>query len=189
MRLAPIAALSILVLCAAALAAVYSQPDKPAIEDEATRLMALQEKRDLAVPDLSTLELLTRGDAEMHQETVEAGWMITHNFTRHVGHSLNAVYWLAKNGQWLCPADPLSHVGIFLQYNETGMAKDALEEGRSTLDPWLAQAQAVRAKDPEAYQGLENLTSAMRRVISDMDSNDYAAAISDSGYVDQNAFC
>ncbi len=178
-----------LILLLAAAAYLSLAVDRGAVESESLRLQALSEKRDLTVGDLSALDNLTKPDPPLHGEVTEAEWMIAHNFTRHVAHSINAVYWIAKDGQWLCPADPLSHVGIFLRYNETVMARDALEEGRSSLDPWLAQAQAVREKDPQAYPGLDALAAAIRRVISDMDRDDYASAMIDSAYVDQNAFC
>ncbi len=184
--------LALLLLLAASIALSLAYPpvlDRAAVEAESLRLQGVAGERNLTRADIAPLLRMTEMDADLLRETQEVGWMIDHGFQNHVSHSLNAIYWIAKDGQWLCPADSLSHVGLFLQYNETAMAADAAKEGADALGPWAVKARAAKRASPDAYPDLEKLISVMEKVKPEFDSGDYAAAESDSDYLAMNGYC
>ncbi|MFN7990878.1 MAG: hypothetical protein U0R44_01835 [Candidatus Micrarchaeia archaeon] len=159
------------------------------VEAEVTRLQIISAGRNLTADDLAPLQAVTENDPKLRPEVEEALWMIDHNYTTHVSHTLNSIYWIAKEGRWVCPADSLSHVGIFLKFNETEMAKDAEKDGEETLDEWIAKAERARKADPSFYPDLDSVVISMKRVISYMKQSDFGDAMDESLHLGEIGYC
>ncbi len=145
--------------------------------------------RNLTSADLALMGDLTASEADLHKEWGEALWLADRGFSHHVRHSLDAIFFIVTRGKFLCPSDSLAHVGVFLQYNETAMAADSLEDGQKSLPEWEQNALATRARNPQSYPGLEKLLSTMKQEISDYNAGNIAAAISESSFLEQNGYC
>jgi len=157
--------------------------------DEVLRLQQVSLRRNLSRDDLIALDNLTISDTRVHGEYLEAVWMMDHGYGRHVEHSINSMYYILTTGTWLCSADSLSHVGVFLKYDELQMAKDSLEEGNRTLVSWEEMAQSTKSKNPETYPGLNDLLLYMHKEIDDFTSGNISATEQDAAFLDQNGYC
>jgi hypothetical protein len=153
------------------------------------RLEGLALSRNLTESDIALLGNLTSSDAKLGGEYRELEWLLQHNFTQHVQHSLGSIYYIATQGKWVCPPDSLSHVGIFLQYNETGMAQDALNDGEQTLPEWESKALASKAKNNETYPDLGLMLSAMHAEIAAFHAGNYSGAEEQAAYLEQQGYC
>ncbi len=163
---------------------------KALIANETFRLESLYLQRNLTVEDLNKLEGLANQDpGEFGTEFKELKWMMEHDFTKHVGHSLGTIGNIALNKTIYCPSDALSHVGLFIQYNETEMALDALHDGQLQIEGWTKQVKEARKRNPNAYANFEQALEVMNREINETLAGDYAASIRDSAYVDANVSC
>ncbi|VVB58432.1 Uncharacterised protein [Candidatus Anstonella stagnisolia] len=163
--------------------------DKDAIAQEYFRLEGIAQQRNLTAKDLGMLGNLTSENGKLSDAYNEALWMQEHNYTHHMEHALGAVYYIATEGSWACPADPLSHVGIFLEANESKMAADSIAEGRDALAQWEPKAVAMKAQNPDTYPGLGNMLSVMKKEISDFMAGDYEGAKQGAKYLEQNGYC
>lgn len=166
-----------------------SSIDPVAIGAEYFRLAVIMETRNLTQSDLEKMGWLTSGDAELHGEYNEALWMVEHGYARHARHSLSAIYFASKGEETPCPFHPLSHVGAYLAYNETGMAQDAVNEAEGALPEWEATARATKAEKPETYPGLEEVLASMKREIAAFQAGDMATVKNESAYLDANGYC
>ncbi len=164
-----------------------SPPPSSGVIKEINRLQVLQFQRNLTLADISNLGSMVKGNARMENEFAGLEFMAGHGYPNHVEHTLGSLYSIAANTTLLCPADALSHVGIYLKYNETGMAKDAVSEGARQLSAWEAMAREAAKKG--AYPGLEKMLSVMKDEAAQMDAGNYSAAINDSDYLGQNGYC
>ena len=166
------------------------------IEAETFRLQSLTEGingHNLTLEEVSKLGELTANDKKFYSEYLEVVWLIKHNYPKHVSHSLNSIYWLAKerrgDGKWLCPADQLSHVGIYLQFNEIKRAQDAVADGKETLNEWVANARKTKSRNESYYPNLELIIDSMNRLIRQMDNGDYLSAKNESLYLGEIGYC
>lgn len=165
-------------------------PVKALIANETFRLEDLYFQRNLTIEDLNKLEGLTNQDPEeLEGEFKELKWFVERNFTKHVAHTLAGIGNIALNKTIACPSDALSHVGLFLQYNETGMALDALREGQEQMPGWIMQVKEARKRNPNAYANFQQAVEVMNREINETLAGDYAASIRDSAFVDANVSC
>jgi hypothetical protein len=160
-----------------------------AVEKEALRLGEVALDRNLSIGDFSTLENLTQDDAALRDEVVEAEWMVEHQLPQHAGHSLNAIASIARDGKYVCPADSLSHVRVYLDYNESALATDALQQGKETLHEWETIARAAKQKNAAAYPGLEEVINQMDLTIRTFEQGDYNAARAHAAYLEAHGYC
>ena len=163
--------------------------DRKAIQNEAMRLQDLLTIRNLSVEDIALLDVLTQNDSDLYSEYIETRWMIEHNYSKHVSHSLNSVYWTANGSGVECPSDALSHVGLYLQFNETELAEDATREGEGTLEEWKIKAERARAINASYYPNLDEVLRTMERIVSDMHQGNYESARNKSIYLGEIGYC
>jgi len=159
------------------------------VAKETFRLESLSLERNLTTDDLKPLENLTRQDERFADEFEELKWMMDHNYPHHVFHSLTSLNAIALNQTVLCPADALSHVAVYLQWNETARAQGSLEDAQSNIDEWEMKVVKVREGSPSAYPGEDKLIEAMKQEIAQVQAGNYSAAITYGNYVDENGFC
>ena len=159
------------------------------VANETFRLESLSQTRNLTVADLQPLKLLVIQDIEFADSFAELDWMVVHNYPMHVIHSLAAVNGVALNQSLLCPADDMSHVGIYLSANDTAMVALAINGTRDDVDAWAAQVAAKKSASPSSYAGADILISRMRQELSDYDRGDYQATIADAKFVENNLIC
>lgn len=174
---------------ASAVGGISEGIDSAAIGREYFRLAVIMEKRNLTSEDLEGMGYLTKGDPELHDEYEEALWMATHGYARHAGHSLSSIYHSSRGDEAPCPFHPLSHVGAFLAYNETGMAQDAADEAEGALPEWERGARATKAEKPETYPNLESVIASMEREIDAFRRGDMPQVENESAYLDENGYC
>ncbi len=164
-------------------------PQRQAVKNEYFRLALLSEMRNITTADLANMGNLTAFDSDLHGEWNEAIWMAQRNLTHHLAHSLEAIYIITTKGKYTCPSDSLSHVGLFLESNETKMAQDAFQDGKDTLAQWESNALTIKTNHPDAYPGLDALLLAMHGEISDFDSGNYSGVKEKSDYLENNGYC
>ncbi len=164
---------------------------KGLIENESLRLQGVAMQRTLAEQDFANLSSLTQIDPKLHGEFLEVQWFMEHNLSNspHISHSLNSIYWIAKQGKWVCPADSFSHVGLFLEYNDTDLANDAFNDGQSVLAEWTTKARNLHAQNASYYSNAEDLISVMNDLISNYNEKNFEKVKNDSTYLEENGYC
>ena len=168
----------------------YSENATKAIARTSLNLEGEAQDRNLSLSDVALLRHLAQLQPAILDEIGEMEWMILHGYPHHAVHSLEKIYYLAKGGEYLCPADAFSHVGPYLAFNETELAMEVAEEGAKQLGEWTDKARAVKERTPTAYPGgLDELISAMNRTAIEMEEGNYAAALEDAKYVEKNGYC
>ncbi len=164
-----------------------------AVATETFRLESLSFQRELFLDDLQELKKLVASDAEisaeMGREYAELEWMVSHGYSKHALHSLSSINSRALNLTILCPADPLSHVGIYLRANETSLAQEAFGEGSKQLPAWELRVRKIRGENSSNYPGADALLGRMKLVVQEMEAQNYSSAQADSKWVEQNGFC
>jgi cytochrome c biogenesis protein CcdA len=165
------------------------ETDELAVANESIRLESLASTRDLTPEDLEKLETLTRNHPRLREEFEEVDWMVRHGYQLHAQHSLESIFWIAEGIERFCPAETLSHVRPYLEWDETELALRSAEEAEKEFPEWEIYARGVKEKHPDAFPGLDELLNTMKNVISDVRSGDYSAAKTDAGYLEERGYC
>ena len=165
--------------------------NKESVENESLRLQGVAMEREFTNEDLANLNNLTKNDPKSHSEFLEIEWFMDHNFSasKHIGHSLNSLYWIAKQGKWLCPADSFSHVGLFLLSNDSDLANDAFNDGQETLSEWTTIARSLHAKNASYYSNAEDLISVMNDLVANYNENNFEKVKEDSKKLEEIGYC
>lgn len=166
-----------------------SAPSNDAIVDEALRLSGIAQDRNLTTTDFSTLEELVKDHHVLAHETEEAIWMVDHELPHHVNHTLNAIISIAKTGEYVCPADSLSHIRPFLDYNEMEKAIHVLGEGKAAMPKWKEKVFLARQKNPEAYPDADTLIIEMQATITTFELGKLNESREHSLYLEENGYC
>lgn len=164
------------------------QPINPIVQ-EVLRLELLSLDQNLTIDDLSLLHELTKDNESLHHEEEEAEWMIEHNLAKHAIHSLNAIGIEAVGEDYVCPADSLSHVRPYLDFNEMEKAAHVVEEGAEALPIWIDKVNAAKAKNPSVYSNSDKLIEEMQATIEAFESGNLDAARTHALYLEENGYC
>ena len=158
---------------------------------EVLRLEEVSLERNLTKNDLPRLGelILPSSNSKLQKEFDELNWLLGHKFNQHVAHSLNAMASVLSTGKYVCPADQLSHVRPYLDFNETQRAADAISEGKETLAEWEANAQSIRQTVPSAYPDLDYLLKIMKDEIRAFDAGDFAKAKAYGSILEEKGYC
>jgi hypothetical protein len=165
-----------------------SHIDSNKVINEVQRLQVLSNTQNLTISDLNLL-LEYSNDPKITDEFDELKWMIEHGFQNHAYHSLQSIYDIEIGNRLICPFDPLSHVAIYLQYNETKKAIDSAKDGASQMSSWKNITFPMHQKNSSYYPGLEELIIAMENEITYMNEGKYDSALTESRYVSENGYC
>jgi len=165
--------------------------NKTELINELNKLGEISFQRNLTTNDTEKLEELikSQNNSDLQNEFDELKWMIQHDIQEHAKHSLNSLYDDATGQSFDCPADPLTHIGIYLQYNETNLAKDALKEAQKQLPNWQEQAKKAKSQNNQLYPNLEQIIQLMNKILQDMNNQDYANAQKDSIKLSYESYC
>ncbi len=108
--------------------------------------------------DLRNLNLLTVSDRHAAGFVEEAMWMIRHNETDHVGHSLYFLQEYEKTGEdSICIPHELTHIRLYVKDRDYELAEKQFQLVEKTKNTWVGEGEKKFAKFPPYYEQFKEL--------------------------------
>jgi len=102
--------------------------------------------------DLDALNRSVASDPEASHSLEGLYWMLDHNETEHIAHTLGFLEeYLATGKESPCTPHELWHATLYIKHGDSEGAEHAIEDALASYPLWVAEAEAKREKFPQFY--------------------------------------
>src|SRR3989338_448504 len=117
--------------------------------------LSLMDSANLIPLKRSDLDALNRSvmlDSKASHHLEEMYWMIDHNETEHIAHTIGALEEYLKTGrESFCTPHELWHAALRLKHQDAEGVEHAIEDASESFSLWAAQGEEKREKFPQFY--------------------------------------
>jgi hypothetical protein len=175
--LAAVLALFLLSACAKEPKSIINNPDILEELDKVTLISMKEVEYDIPLTrsDLSALNESVSFDPLASHYVEELYWMVDHNETEHLGHTIDFLATYLKSGKkGYCTPHELWHATIYARHADWALVDHAKKDATESFPYWVAMNQERQEKFPQFYLRLDDQIVQVDRLIKELNRKNYS---------------
>jgi hypothetical protein len=141
--------------------------------------------------DLDMLNQSVASDPVASHYLEELYYMLEHNGSDHVAHTVDFLETYLKTGQkYVCTPHELWHATLYIKGEDFDLIEHAIEDAQSSLPLWESDSREKQKRFPQFYLRLDEQIAESEYLIEQLYQKNYSSAMIDRlSYLGETASC